>query len=290
VRCGDYRIERFSINNWSAQQPDDVERALASYHIRKSYKPRHRHKVEDDFFTELGKASLPSPIEAQDNFLLYLSARLGPTPGQAAKISVSTPWIFSEAGVVNYGDLEWIVDDLINEELIIVKSSGNGFRDVCLTGGGWRRVDDLKKARVTSNFAFFARRFNNDDLDRLFEECLRKAVKEAAGFELRIASQKAGLIDSIIEDEIRRCRFLLADLSDDNPGAYWEAGFAEGLGKPVIYLCAEKDKNTGEDKTTHFDTSHRHTVYWDLEKMNETAKRLKSVIRNTLLGDALQEK
>jgi nucleoside 2-deoxyribosyltransferase len=82
---------------------------------------------------------------------------------------------------------------------------------------------------------------------------------------------------------------LPADLSDDNSGAYWEAGFAEGLGKPVIYLCAEKDKLTGLLKETHFDTSRRHTVYWDLMNIGKTKKHLKAVIRNTLLGDAIRE-
>jgi nucleoside 2-deoxyribosyltransferase len=70
-------------------------------------------------------------------------------------------------------------------------------------------------------------------------------------------------------------------LSDSNAGAYWEAGFAEGLGKPVIYIC----KAAAE---MHFDTDHRHTVRWDLSDLDQAAKKLKAVIRNTLLGDAKQ--
>ncbi|MGO9847825.1 MAG: hypothetical protein ACLPKT_14875, partial [Methylocella sp.] len=82
-------------------------------------------------------------------------------------------------------------------------------------------------------------------------------------------------------------RFLIADLSDDNAGAYWEAGFAEGLGKPVIYVCRAREG--GELKKTHFDANHRHTVRWDLSALDQTAKELKAVIRNTLLGDANQD-
>jgi nucleoside 2-deoxyribosyltransferase len=93
-------------------------------------------------------------------------------------------------------------------------------------------------------------------------------------------------VDAVIEDEIRRCRFLIADLSDDNAGAYWEAGFAEGLGKPVIYIC--RSSSNGEEKKTHFDANHRQTVRWDLSSLDETATNLKAVIRNTLLGDAKQ--
>jgi nucleoside 2-deoxyribosyltransferase len=113
------------------------------------------------------------------------------------------------------------------------------------------------------------------------ERCLRQAVAET-GLELRTVTQKAGHIDAIIEDEIRRCRFLIADLTDRNAGAYWEAGFAEGLGKDVIYICRDGGR-------THFDSDHRQTVRWDLAKLDETATRLKAVIRNTLLGDARQE-
>ena len=53
---------------------------------------------------------------------------------------------------------------------------------------------------------------------------------------MRDVSQ-AGLIDNVMRVQIRDSAFILADLTDDNLGAYWEAGFAEGLGKPVIYLC-----------------------------------------------------
>ena len=112
-------------------------------------------------------------------------------------------------------------------------------------------------------------------------ECLKPAV-EQTGYELRTVTRKAGHIDAMIEDEIRRCRFLVADLSDQNAGGLFEAGFAEGLGKPVIYICQD-------DVPTHFDTNHRHTVRWNVLKLAETEKLLKAVIRNTLLGDARQD-
>ena len=120
-------------------------------------------------------------------------------------------------------------------------------------------------------------------MDTVFEKCLRPV--EETGYELRTATQRAGLVNAIIKDEIRRCRFLIADLSDDNGGAYWEAGFAEGLGKLSYVCCAKTD---GQWKVTHFDANHRHTVRWDLASLEQTATQLKAVIRNTLPGDAKQ--
>jgi nucleoside 2-deoxyribosyltransferase len=146
---------------------------------------------------------------------------------------------------------------------------------------GWTAWEYLVRGRKASNYAFFARRFENEELDRIYEVCLRASVAKT-GYELRTVTQKAGSIDAVMEDEIRRCRFLIADLSDHNAGAYWEAGLAEGLGKPVIYICKNGIK-------THFDTNHRQTVFWDLSALNQTEILLKAVIRNTLLGDAKQE-
>jgi hypothetical protein len=130
--------------------------------------------------------------------------------------------------------------------------------------------------RLDALLAPFARKFDNLELDRVFDDCLYQAVRDT-GYELRTATQRAGLVDAVIEDEIRRCRFLIADLSDSNAGAYWEAGFAEGLGKPVIYICKANCE-------VHFDTDHRHTVRWDLSDLDQTAKKLKAVIRTLFLA------
>jgi nucleoside 2-deoxyribosyltransferase len=190
-------------------------------------------------------------------------------------------------GAVDGEDVLWAVRNLDEEKFLKGIWTGQ-FSNGHLTSAGWNRIEELQRAHIASRYAFFARQFTNDDLDTLYNSCLRKAVEDT-GFELRTVPQIAGNIDAIIEDDIRRCRFLIADLSDDNAGSYWEAGFAEGLGKPVIYICREKETDGKTDKKTHFDTDHRQTVRWDLTKLNETSKRLKAVIRNTLLGDAKQD-
>jgi nucleoside 2-deoxyribosyltransferase len=168
-------------------------------------------------------------------------------------------------GVVNSDDIEWAVRNLMDLGLIQSRISENPTSAsdvVTLTGQGWNRVEELKRAHAASTYAFFSRRFKNKDLDEFVEKCLVHGVKQT-GYALRMVSQRAGLIDAIMEHEIRRCRFLIADLSDDNAGAFWEAGFAEGLGKPVFYICCEKEPtDPTKDKNAHFDTNHRQTVRW----------------------------
>ena len=65
---------------------------------------------------------------------------------------------------------------------------------------------------------------------------------------------KAGLIDDRLRVEIRTSRFLIADLTHENAGAYWEAGFAEGLGKPVIYTCEKSKFDTAKTPSTRITT------------------------------------
>jgi nucleoside 2-deoxyribosyltransferase len=127
--------------------------------------------------------------------------------------------------------------------------------------------------------------YDDATLDGVFAECFKPAVK-ATGFDLiRLDdAPPAGLIDDRLRVEIRRARFLIADLTGANRGAYWEAGFAEGLGKPVIYTC---EKGHFESDGTHFDTSHHHTVLWTAGALDCAAEALKTTIRATLPAEAI---
>lgn len=125
-----------------------------------------------------------------------------------------------------------------------------------------------------------AMQYGNPNHDQIYQKYFKDAVSQT-GFDLRRLDENlaAGLIDNQLRVEIRNARFLLADLTNNNAGAYWEAGYAEGLGKPVIYLC---EKNQFEEFKTHFDTNHHTTVVWDENDMEAAVKNLKNTIRATL--------
>ena len=70
---------------------------------------------------------------------------------------------------------------------------------------------------------------------------------------------------------------MVADLTGYRGGVYWEAGFAEGLGIPVIYTCHEKWLNTDKDlniEGVHFDLNHRNMILWNEENLEEFKQRL----------------
>ena len=86
-------------------------------------------------------------------------------------------------------------------------------------------------------------------------------------------------IEDEIIAEIRRSRFIVADFTqgDSGPrgGVYYEAGFAHGLGLPVIFTCKEGDKDE-----LHFDTNHYNHIVWTTpEDLREKLKnRIRAVI------------
>lgn len=55
-------------------------------------------------------------------------------------------------------------------------------------------------------------------------------------------------------EEIRDAVFIIADLTDERPSCYFEAGYAEGLPRSIIYV-ASKDSavNPGTPTKIHFD-------------------------------------
>src|SRR5262249_24598159 len=148
-----------------------------------------------------------------------------------------------------------------------------------LTMAGWERFGELRRRNVTSRTAFMAMKFGDAALNRVVDECFRPAV-ERTGFQLRLLTehQPAGLIDDQLRAAILASRFVISDLTHGNRGAYWEAGYAEGLGLPVIYTC---ERTVWEQEKTHFDSNHLVTILWDSSELAKAENQLTATIRAT---------
>ena len=70
-------------------------------------------------------------------------------------------------------------------------------------------------------------------------------------------------IDDKIIAEIRRSGLVVADVTGHRADVYYEAGFATGLGLPVIWTWEEADI-----ENAHFDTrQYNHIVWKDAEDL-----------------------
>lgn len=135
------------------------------------------------------------------------------------------------------------------------------------------RVDELQKDINNNKDIFVAMAFNDDT--KPTREAIRAGIKEAK------FSEK--FLDEIIHNQqivpymmrlIRDCRFLIMDITEPNYGAYYEAGYALGLGKEVIITCRQdifskkiyKDELEEKALKPHFDIVQRQILVWENEK------------------------
>jgi nucleoside 2-deoxyribosyltransferase len=130
-------------------------------------------------------------------------------------------------------------------------------------------------------------KFGDQTLDEVVRACFQPAAAKA-GYELTtvIENQPAGMVDDQMRVRLRTARFVVADLTYGSRGAYWEAGFAEGLGRPVIYTCRKAE---WEKEKTHFDTNHLVTIIWDPADLQSAAASLTATIRASLPEEAVME-
>jgi len=276
-RCGEFKLTRTLakvVENWE----DGVWRWIVSYHIRSMNINNREVELDTNNIEYLKNQKMPRPIEQAENFIRILGDAIE-IPSKTLQINAQD--FASFIGANNISGVDYIGEHLSKKGLAIYKFLGQGMpdRSMGLTMEGWEYYDDLKSGHAKSNLAFMAMKFNHDELDEFYNNHVKLAIEEL-GFELRRLDEipKAGLIDNHLRVEIQKSKFILADLSFDNNGAYWEAGYAEGHGKPVIYLCR---KDYFDKFKTHFDTNHHTTIIWSQDTFADDMNRLKSTIKNT---------
>ena len=77
--------------------------------------------------------------------------------------------------------------------------------------------------------------------------------------------------------EIKQSKFVVADLTGNRSGVYYEAGYAEALGKEVIVTWKKVDEK--EDQP-HFDIAQKNMIRWDNEDdlYTDLVKRIKATV------------
>jgi hypothetical protein len=236
---------------------------------------------------------LPTPQKQANDLLLVLGdSQQSPEERSRTSQYYLSAWIGSAVNRHNpHGGLLWVLQHLAEMKLVDFftdrSSEANPILSATLTMAGWNRYEELKKVQRDSRTAFMALRFGQAQLDAIIENVFKPAVLRT-GFELKKLTdeQPAGLIDDQIRAAILSAKFVIADLTHGSHGAYWEAGFAEGLDLPVIYTC---EKSAWEQTKTHFDTNHLLTIIWDPADPNAAGEALTATIRATLRTEARQQ-
>lgn len=292
LRCGNVRVTGTAYAVLEQMSQDDKKtRALLSYVFRRMQRKARLADIDSETLRSIRETQkLPEPREMLDNLVEWLGYEASNRGAPENPFNITVDSLLSVIGAISNSAVPWVVEYLEKRDLITVeKVKGAPVQYFMqLTFDGWDRYESLKRGSLAQPVAFMAMQFNDAELDGVVDNCFRGAVSKT-GFELRRLNDhpKAGPIDDRMRSEIRSSMFLIADLTHGNRGAYWESGFAEGLGKPVIYTC-RKDVFENPESKPHFDTNHHLTVVWDPVNLSQAETDLKATIRATLVADAKQ--
>lgn len=220
-----------------------------------------------------------SKLDQLDLIMLYLAKRADLFGAYA---EIDTKRDYPIAWAKSDFELENMLQALRDQGYIDLLSH-NAKPHARLTIKGWQRTDELRTLRPgTGNQCFVAMSFT-EELKPVYLEGIAPAL-EATGYKPVIMWQVEhnGKIDDRIVAEIRQSRLVVADFTEAEcrGGVYFEAGFALGLGIPVVWCCREDYIDY-----VHFDTRQYNHVTWkdaaDLRKKLEVRIRATHPLQQT---------
>ena len=286
--CGAFRVSGSALDDYllrTSRKLTDKVRTSLSHFVRINQKVG----VASPFITTdwldhfIDNAKTPTPAQQAINIIRFIGDQVSDS-GKPIELFPNS--FFSKIGAPNPEFAFSIAKELWERGLItgVLNEAMNrvgNMINIGLTLDGWEKYEAERAGKLAGSYGFIALKFGDPTLDPFVKDIVKPAVKEL-GFELidmRDVAQP-GVIDNIMREKIRDAAFVLVDLTHDNSGAYWEAGFAEGLGKPVLYLC---EQTKFAEKNTHFDTNHCTTVIWGGSKSHENfCSDLRATLRNSL--------
>jgi hypothetical protein len=299
--CNCYRCGRYSISDETLYHLNDLKVSKSQIACISGWIRENQDElITADRLSKLLKLSPPTVAEKANRILMYL-AKMYPLPGQELpslydeindlivefKLEKLGPNsinhaekflpIFSISYSSSSEEIQYLLYDYLYQEKDYLELDNVPK----ITPNGWAFIENYKSSNAESKIAFIAMKFE-DELKKFSEQWVETAIRES-GFEpIRIDKyEHNNLIDDEIIANIRRSRFLIADLTGNSYGVYFEAGYAKGINIPVIYICSEEYFKS-ENNKVHFDTNHYPFILWNYKDGEDLKKKLKNRIEATI--------
>lgn len=188
-------------------------------------------------------------------------------------------WLYAGNGV----DAVYFLSSLRDQRLISYSGTlaevgrENSHNVVTIQPEGWARIRELQLRPSGQRKQAFVAMWFNQEMEKFFNDGMRPAIEDDGTKCMRIDLKEHNnkICDEIIA-EIRRSKYLVADFTGQRGGVYFEAGFAFGLGIPVIWTVRDDDV-----QNLHFDTrQYAHITYSTPEELRT---KLLNRIRATIV-------
>ncbi|TAK66874.1 MAG: hypothetical protein EPO24_01025 [Bacteroidetes bacterium] len=267
-RCGKYEISgtaRVSIRN----KLEDNAYLLSAYCRERTYLGYpllniHYGNIESIL------SSIP-PAQAIQERMDKLIAYIGKSFSFGEQVFLNHEIDYPICYLKSASELRGIISFLVEENLL--RYSPDATTNYYMTLKGQKKYEELQKHPSKTNQAFVAMWFDKS-INSAYTNAIKKAIEDSETnpkyIPLRIdLVEHNDPIDDRILVEIKKSRFIIADFTGHRGGVYFEAGYAIGLGIPVIWTC-RKD----EGAKMHFDTRQFSRIEWDNEQdLYEKLKR-----------------
>jgi hypothetical protein len=292
-RCGRFQITGSAAAAWQAAKPSARQIANAGAWLRE----RQGFRLQAQDVDALLAARAPEVAERADAVLRELSRRAGDVFGAvninfchrpdladpAAYDAETLDWL-GVSWSTTPAELRFLVVKYLQEHKRFLaiefrQPSGQRAGDyyASVTPLGHEHLAALKRVNEESDVGFCAMWFS-EEVRPVWLEAIEPAILGAGYRPVRIDRvEHNNKIDDEIIAAIRRSRFLVADLTGHRGGVYFEAGFAMGLGLPVVWTCAEADL-----ASVHFDNRQYNFVLWKPTEIADFRARLTNRIEATL--------
>jgi nucleoside 2-deoxyribosyltransferase len=313
-RCGPINLREDAVDDLRLQVFKEDQKQIIRVELRNaSFKRGNKPSLDPLSMNDLEKLihlyRPLDPLDKMDHALLTID-RLSKKAGEKIKIPVQyDAFLYHCSG---QSELLTILTYLVEHGYIKAHDPQNPHNELWITSNGYQRLRELKQTYRESRICFVAMWFS-PAMQKVYDKAVKPAIEfvEEGQTESRFKAIKIDNVEHIndINDEIiatiRRSRFMVCDLTGYRGGVYFEAGFAYGLGLPVIYTCRKdwssehklKDEqgkvvetlkdSSGKDirvkkEGVHFDLAHRNRIEWEEDKLDEfrvaLENRIKAVI------------
>lgn len=294
-RCGIFDIARTATGmihpgTERFKEVGSKERAKLSSWLREN---EPYEMISSAFFNDpshpLGKlfneAKSPTFEEKEERLLLALDENIE-FVGQRFDWDTKKKELEARAWAVNQRELEHIFESLeekgfVKGGVLLAGSADDSDAfihvDVKLTSRGAEKVEQLKDGGRGSQQAFVAMWFSPETEEAWlhgFEPAIAAAQYRPVKIDIEEFNEK---IDERIIVEIKRSRFLVADLTGHRGGVYYEAGFALGRSLPVIWTCRDD-----HFENLHFDVRQFKCIKWNQGGLPQLKDDLKKRIKATI--------
>ena len=220
----------------------------------------------------------PLTVRERADRLLRFIAEKSDTIGTRIRIRKDAA-VFAWSEAISGDEIEFLLEYLEEKNWIKGNHLGDSFSimlEATVTVEGYGRIAD-QATNVDSSQAFVAMWFD-ESMNEACQDGIELGIRDAGYEPFRVdRKEHTNKIDDEIIAEIRRSRFIVADFTQGADGArggvYFEAGFAHGLGIPVIYTC-----HRDLVKELHFDTRQYAHILWD------SPEDLREKLKNRILA------